>query len=194
MAAYTGRSTPSLVAYTIRGKVASIFGWILCLLFGFVTFVGITQPDNETGGKVPAVLVCFAISLAGVFFIIAGNKIKKRIRRYRQYVCIIGNQRTTPLEQIASSLHLTTSFIMLDLQSMISRNLFPGSYIDASTHSIVFLDQAVGALYSNERAPSGTAIETVVCKNCGASNQVAFNSVARCEYCGSPLKASVPSK
>lgn len=169
----------------IAGKISTIIGWGIALLF----FIGLFAAPNITEGVVGYVIFCLVFIALGVLLIVHGKKTKDRIRRFRNYIAIIANQNETNIDQIANIVQMPVNFVLNDIKFMINKKYFVGAYIDNDTNSIAFQGRVPSAA-GNENTVPNSEMQVVICKSCGAQNQIAKGSVGECEYCGSPLSSN----
>lgn len=172
----------------ILGKFSTIYGWLLALSF----LVSLFAAPYIKDGVVGFVIFCLAIIALGVLLIIHGKKVKDRIRRFRNYISIIANQNETSIDQIANMVQLPVNFVLTDMDFMIRKRYFVNAYIDQNTNSIAFQGRAASAARNeiHEDPVPDSEMQVVICKSCGAQNQIAKGSVGECEYCGSPLSSN----
>jgi hypothetical protein len=171
----------------ILGKVSTIAGWLIAISF----LVSLFAAPYITEGVVAYVIFCLVIIALGVLLIIHGKKTKDRIRRFRKYIAIIVNQNETSIDQIANMVQMPVNFVLKDIEFMISKRYFVNAYIDQNTNSISFQGRAASAAgnQAHENPLPDSEMQVVLCKSCGAQNEIAKGSVGECEYCGSPLSS-----
>ena len=163
------------------GKICSILGYALGIPIMLTTILGISMllKGNSEEGLFAATLFFLVIDLACVVLIIIGLRIKRRIRRFKEYVHLISQEQITSLREIADATGRTFSFVESDLQSMIRHKFFPSARIDEITEEIIITRSLNGIDIT------GLDMETVFCMGCGAPVVKRRHSAAQCEYCGS---------
>jgi putative Mn2+ efflux pump MntP/ribosomal protein S27E len=175
-------SRSAIVISTIKGKIASIFGYTLTIPIG-LTFIVSPFPDAESN--------IFALILMGLgaWLIYYGIKTKKRLRRFKKYIQIITTENTTSLESIARQTSQSLDFVTKDIQKMIYNKYFLNAYIDEKANEIVLRKR--DNIVANVQVESNTSIEmiSVNCKGCGAAKVVQKGLSSECEFCGSTLVA-----
>ncbi len=138
--------------------------------------------------KAGYIIFCLIFIALGVLLIVYGKKTKDRIRRFREYIAVIANQNQTSIDQIANMVQMPVNFVFEDMKYMIDKKYFVGAYIDQTTNSIAFRGRVASAASNEDTVPSSET-QVVICKNCGAQNQIVKGSVGECEYCGSPISS-----
>ena len=130
-------SKGSVVISGLLGKFASIFGYC----FAFTGIVGLStelSKDGESSGVVVAII--FAV--LGVSLIVHGSRIKRRIKRFKQYISLISAQRMTSIGSIAAATLQYVDFVKKDLKKMISIKYFINATINEATNEIVIYGMA----------------------------------------------------
>lgn len=181
-------SKAKVTAVTLWGKLLSIIGYVIIIFFiiGFIGVIYEISDANMTGSaqNLAALIVTVLIFVSiGVFFILQGLKIKKRLKRFRTYVRIISTERITSIDLIALKLNQSIDFVRNDLQKMIDKKYFANAYIDKENNEIVIS----GLSFDTSDEREITNPEVVQCKSCGAMNTKQMGSAAKCQYCGSSI-------
>ena len=143
---------------------------LLVLLFGL--------PEENTIG---AAVICIIIIACSVFAIIKGMQIKKRIKRFKQYIALISGQQMTSLENIAASTNQTVDFVSNDLQKMIKSKFFAQATIDTASNEII-----IGGAKTKPKQEQVEMV-TYICPGCEASGNKPKGSIGICDYCGSSV-------
>jgi len=177
-------SKVALVANAALGKILSIIGYIVgtISLLGIIGLLTGADDENAVGGIIFALI----IAVICVFLILKGAKIKRTIKRFKQYVALISGQQMTSLENIAASTNQTVDFVTKDLQSMIKRRFFANATIDTTSNEIVI----AGKKSSSAAQTKGTApaeMESYVCAGCEAEGQKPKGASISCDYCGNAV-------
>jgi len=157
------------------GKISSVIGYSLAF-FGLFGFIYEITEDGE------AFFIGFSlfIVLLGVFFILMGVRIKRRIRRFRRYVTLISVKDMVSLDNIAVATSRPVDFVRRDLQKMIDKRFFKDATIDYVRNEI-----NIGQRPAQEMAHVGQS-QTVVfsCSGCGATGTKTEGVPNSCGYCG----------
>ncbi len=182
-------SRSAIIVNMIVGKISSIIGWILTMLFGLTAIILIT---NEKGsGKAAGVILCLIFMTVSIGLIVFGIRTKRRIKRFKRYVTIIVDRNEKSIENIAGSTSKSIEFVMNDLQTMINKKFFANAYIDGSRKEIIVGNKTVPIDPTTARRDSVQAPSVVIaCKGCGATNRIAKGKSGECEFCGSPIGAN----
>ena len=183
-------SKVAVVANSMLGMVLIILGSVL-ILFSLLMIIIII--GDGLGGEI-AVLLLLA---ASVWFIVKGVQIRRRVKRFRQYVSLISEQNMRSIEQIAEVTNQSVDFLIKDLQTMIDKGFFANAVINRATNDIIIGGQTVpvASINSAQTIPPVSSQNFVAqvqewvidCEGCGASNRVP-GQVGECEYCGSLLQ------
>jgi len=174
----------SVVVSAILGKIASVIGYSIGV-FGILGFIVEMSEDRETFGFVLA----FILIAVGVFLVLKGLQIKRRIRRFKEYVFLI-SQGKTSLEHIASSTSQSVDFVRRDLQKMINKRFFASAAIDIATNQILIggvVPQPAPSILTPQVSVAPPQFINFTCSGCGATGTKPEGTPTRCEYCGSVL-------
>lgn len=190
-------SNPALIGDAIKGKIASIIGWPVAIFFSLIIIAFFFAEGDEN--NTIAVIFCLIVLFIGILLIRYGKKNKNRIKRFKAYINIISSNNLRSIDQVAASISSPVDFVMRDIQKMILKNYFTNAFLDLNTHEIVFQKYADNVPNKtntiNTPTPptptTGEQVEMLVvsCTGCGATNQVAKNSIVECEYCGTAVTA-----
>ena len=170
-------SRAAVKAVVVKGKVASILGYVFGVPIALVMVVGIEDLPERADVMIFTV---FLLAIC-VFAIIKGAQIKRYVKRFRMYVALMSSKSANSIEELAFSVKKPADFVRKDLQKMMSRGFFAGVYINFLTGEI-----DAGELITPAKAAQ--RIKAAECKFCGASGRIIEGQVAECEYCGSLLQ------
>lgn len=164
----------------ITGKLISATGYLITLFFGLLSLIFFQAPYEWKYLEVH--LVCTFIAMIGVFLIIKGIRIKRRLARFTHYVSLMSTEQMTSIPSIASNTSRPVAFVKKDLQDMINRKFFTNASINLTTEEIVFRrTDATSTLYHPEKVEK----KTIYCPSCGAHRTKQNEKAEYCEYCGS---------
>lgn len=129
-----------LTASAQRGKKLTTIGAVLTILFGFCTMIEAVDslwvlPDIIWFLEKVLPLACFAIG--GGCTWLAGRRLKKKVRRYRQYLAMIGQNQTISISSLASATGRSSHTVREDLQDMLDDGLFPTGFLDYGGDQLV---------------------------------------------------------
>jgi len=177
-------SKAAVAVSAIFGKISSVLGYAFGLI-GIIGFSVEISENRETSGFVIAVV----FTALGVFLIIKGVQIKRRIRRFKRYVSLISTQQMKSLENIAASTSQSVDFVRNDLQKMINKKFFANASINAVTNEIVIGGMAAQPVWpapaQNTQYAVQPEFEMYTCSGCGASGTKQKGVPGSCDYCGS---------
>ena len=176
-------SKSAIIASAAKGKIASIVGY--CGIALFLLGAVLMLLDSGLG----TAIVGFVIAALFIPFIRMGSTIKKRIKRFKQYVSLISNQKMILISDLASATRQSASFVRDDLATMISKNFFTDASLDltANEHKIVIGRKTTVPIAS---IPTKTQaeMEDITCVGCGAAVAKLKGESGKCDYCGSAYK------
>lgn len=172
-------SKVALVASTILGKICSVVG------YGWVILLGLPLLAGAYGSEFFTYVMLAVMMGAGVFLIIIGRKIKRRIVRFKQYVGLLSSGNATSVQALANATAQTPEFVQNDVQNMIRKMFFTNAFIELGTGEIIIGHRQQAA--TNTVQSTSNEVITVKCAGCGAVNSKQKGINATCDYCGSPL-------
>jgi len=165
---------------TTSGKISTVSGYFLAIS-GLIVLISGYEDDTEL------LLGSVAFVIVGVFLIWNGWRIKRKIRRFRQYVALISAQQITSIGGLAAATSQRPEFVRRDLQMLIDKHFFVNAVINDATNSIVIVEMTTPAMNPQENAPASPIEKPIMCNSCGASNKKIVGQVKECEYCGTFL-------
>lgn len=137
-------------------------------------------------------IIAFFYIFSGVC-ILKGRKYVKRGLRFERYEAIVNSGKIYSLEGIASAFPTDYKTACKDLQEMIAAGFFPFSYIDLDKKMLITPETPSARKDSGKQDASEPGLgkaKVVKCPNCGATNAVYSEAVAKCKYCDSLLEAN----
>ena len=122
-----------LAALSRRSKKLTVAGTILTVLFGFCTVIDLVDslwmlPDVLWLLEEIVPLLCF--TTGGVGLLWAGLRQKKKLRRCRQYLAMIGRRQSISISSLASATGRSPDKVREDLQDMLDDGYFPAGFLD----------------------------------------------------------------
>ena len=173
------KSKTVLVAKSLLGTILIIVGAAPGLPFLLVAVLAATLLAED--GSLLVMITFLFLTLACAIPVVIGVRIKRKIKRYRNYVHLISQEERISLRKLAHETGQTVPFLERDLQSMIRMKYFQDAYIDEARSEIVVRHPFDGIDIT------GLDMETVICPSCGANLVKRRNTSAQCEYCGSAV-------
>lgn len=179
------------------GKGFRTVGWIfivleICVLIGYV---------NEGYIDFLSILISlFFLGGPGALMFYISNLKKKKSAKLKRYIAMISNNYETSIDNIATAIPTDYDSAVNDLNKMIDKGFFENAYIDASARKIILPQNKLIQLVAQQQEYENALLQSkigqlnlkltkvVVCKSCGANNQVKEGQISRCEFCGSYLK------
>lgn len=143
---YEGRQLPIVkrpkgrtagVLLTVFGTCGAVAGWTSAL-FGYSLFL--------LGGILEATLIPsgLAAAFAGVCTLaaMAGGSIRRRVRRFRNYVKAMGAKDFYSIEGLAGAVHKKEKFVIKDLKKMIHKGWFQEGHLDEQETCFMLTDES----------------------------------------------------
>lgn len=178
--------------YIKNGKALRIFAFILIGIGILYLIMGITgELETEDGSNVLfGVIVMLLIFVGGgSFSLYKANWYIKKGTKYNRYVSIVNSSTDTLIDNIAAAYPTSFEEASSDLQSMINDGYFMNAYVDLNSRELIMPQRFTDSqtVVNQGSSSANGQLESVKCKNCGATNKVASGTAGECEYCGSPL-------
>jgi 5-bromo-4-chloroindolyl phosphate hydrolysis protein len=127
----------------ISGILCTIFGNIGVATLGVASIVlmvvGHLLGQDEFYATI--VLGLFPFLLISGLILIRGYRLRKRIRRMKQYVAKMGGRNYCLIKDLSASTGLSTRFLIKDLQKMIAIGMFPQGHIDEKKTTFMLDDE-----------------------------------------------------
>ncbi len=120
-------------AGSISGVLFMVFGFLGTAVFGIILLVyGIV--NSILSKFTPAIgagfVVLLLIFVASLFTALTGVKLRKRVKRFKQYVRQIRGRSYCSIKELTSHTGESIKFIVKDLRKMIQLGMFPEGHID----------------------------------------------------------------
>jgi len=176
-------SKSAVVANAILGKLLGMIGYSVGVLSIIVVIVA--YADMGSVGAYEALAFFLVVLVLCLFAVVKGAQIKRRVKRFRQYVSLISLQNMTALGDIAASTSRPVVFVKRDLQKMIGKRYFVNATIDLATDTIIICP---GTLPVQAPAAAPPEYEVFQCSGCGATGKKQKGSLGYCDYCGAPTQ------
>lgn len=127
-----------LSALARKSKKLTIIGAALSILFGFVTLVTLSDTfywllNNELEWflrDLMDMMPIFCFLGGGLGCLWAGQRQKKKLRRCRQYLAMIGRRQTISISSLCAATGRSPDKVREDLQDMLDDGCFPAGYLD----------------------------------------------------------------
>lgn len=176
-----------LISKMLLGKVCSILGYILLVVFGLGGLVSL--PNSSNKGEFTAVFVMLMIS---IFLIRKGWKIKQLIKIHKSYSNIIAESKEISIDEISRITSQTSEIVLKNLKKIIDKGFLENAYINIDRMSVVIKDYEDNFSEINKDTESFSEKDkemvTVECRGCGAVNKLEKSKVGECEFCGSSIQ------
>lgn len=125
------------VLLTVFGTCGAIAGWTAAL-FGYSMFL--------VGGILEAALLPsgFAAAFAGICTVaaMAGGVIRRRVRRFKNYIKTMGNKDFYSIDGLADSVSKKEKFVIRDLKKMIQKGWFKEGHLDEQETCFMLTDES----------------------------------------------------
>lgn len=155
---------------TSSGKGFLISGAITTGIFGFVFLLELVEFITELiGGNFWSYMVSDMAPTAcltgvGLVLLYVGLSRKKKAKRYKQYLSLIGTRKSVSLEALAKATGKKYKTVCEDLQDMLDGGFLPLGYLDLSVGKLVLTNQGIEdpqpqATSSEETSPKASEQE-----------------------------------
>ena len=139
-------SMDPLAALASRSKKLNALGGFMTILFSFCTVVEFVDclwmlPDVIWLIQEVLPLLCFAVGGACAW--LAGRRLKKKVRRYRQYLATIGTNQIISISALATATGRSAVTVREDLQDMLDDGLFPTGFLDYGGDQLVLSPEGI---------------------------------------------------
>ena len=157
--------TSHTAALSKKGKRLMTIGGILSGIFGLTSVM--TAVDNlwmlpdiawYLSELIP--LLCFTGGGLGLFW--AGSRKRKRARRYRNYLAMIGQQKAASVAALASAAGCSADRVREDLEDMLSDGLFPCGFLDYGSDRLILSPDGLQPEPEPKPAPTQADAENAV--------------------------------
>lgn len=144
-------------------------------------------------------------TIGGAALIYYGNKNKKKVERYKQYIDLVINQGITSLDTISNTLNISYDISRNEILTLISKGTFKGARIDDVQRCIVTTNPVASAPrvgieeFANSMsqlagslgmANGGGSTEVIAkCPGCGGTMAAIKGQAVECDYCGKMYSA-----
>lgn len=120
-------------AGSISGILYMIFGFIGCAAFGstltiYSIFTSFLLAFSEANFITLGIL--FSFFVFSMALALRGVHLRKRVKRFKQYVRTLDSQSYCSIEELAASLRMKNKFVVKDLRKMIDLGMFTQAHID----------------------------------------------------------------
>jgi len=121
---------------------------ILGVVFAAAGVLAAMEPASSvltglTSSYLPELLQDLAISVAGIGMLVSGLSMDRAMRRYAQYLAMIGDAESMAFSQLAGKMGLPEKKVVKDLQKMIEKGYFGGK---------AYLNMELGYLFRSNEA------------------------------------------
>ena len=127
-----------------EGKGLTVWGIVLMVLAGagLLTFPAMVVSSGL------AYALAGASPIAGVFcgglaMFWAGTQRRKKSRRFRKYLALIGKRETISITTLAQAMPVSVRRACDDLQEMLDTGILPAGYLDMSTGRLILSDEGI---------------------------------------------------
>ena len=126
--------------------VLRIAGGILTAGFGFAFVMQLIEEINYFigfGYALKNLVPLLALFLAGVALLGMAGSRKRKIKKFRRYLSMIGNQDEISISSLAKAMGGSQKHTMQDLEEMLERDYFEQGYIDAARNLLVLKEGGI---------------------------------------------------
>lgn len=127
----------------IAGSIKALTGFTLGASFGIAALVFIIMGILGHLNTVTAVILVFMclFTLGGMALGFSGTKTLSRIKRFRQYLSIIGDKGYIELENLEKETGRSRKYLLTDLRDMMQRRMFRQAHFDQNESCFMLTDE-----------------------------------------------------
>lgn len=128
----------------ISGSLMVIFGTLFGTAFGIAALVIFcTMIATGFSELFQGMFIGFFLStiVSGVL-VYRGNKRKLKVKRFRQYVRILGDRTFCQIEEFAGQMGTDKQFVLRDLRQMLADGVFPQGHLDDQETCLMITDES----------------------------------------------------
>jgi len=114
------------IFYTIFGAIGSGLFGVLLIIFPMITSIFSEFSIMNTIGL--GALGSFFVASMGLA--LRGRHLRKRVKRFKQYVSSLDGQNYCSIEELATSIHKKNKYVVKDLRKMSNLGMFKEAHID----------------------------------------------------------------
>ena len=137
------------------GHAGAFRGWgiVLMAIFGFASVMTIVDELAyfiSLGSFLESTIPLVLFFLLGAVLFSIGTKRRGKLKKFRKYLTMIGNQKSVYIPALAGVLGKKPRQITEDLEEMLDREFFPCGYIDAGRQTLVLEETSFTAPVEEE--------------------------------------------
>ena len=172
--------------YIKNGKSLKNLGWIL-ISIAMMYLIMCTTDEVEIEIMVYGIVI---FGVCGALLLYKSDLYIKKGTKYKRYVSIINFSNDTLIDNIAAAYPTTYEKAVEDIRAMIYDGYFMNAYIDLNSRELIIPrpNTTDNNMMNQNTAPVEGQLQSVKCRNCGATNILIHGAVNECEYCGSLLQ------
>lgn len=136
------------ILYTVFGAIGSGTLGILLIVYSILTsiMVGFTTFNYVSLG------IMLAFFSASVALTLKGRYLRKRVKRFKEYVTCLGGKYYCSIEDLAESVGMKNKFVVKDLRKMIELDMFTQAHIDDEQTYFMLNDETYENYLNSQRA------------------------------------------
>ena len=146
-----------------------IIGGVLAASFGFAFVMQLLEEINyfiNFGYALRNLVPLLALFLAGIALLGMAGSRKRKMKKFRRYLSMIGNQEEISISGLAKAMGTSQKRTMQDLEEMLERDYFEHGYVDAARNLLVLKEGGIpeeepDAQYSVQEDVSNAQAESV---------------------------------
>jgi len=134
------------------GLALSIVFYIFTLFIGIAMFV-LAILGSVIRGFSPSEILILLLGIGAVFFLIGrlGQKMTKRVRRFKKYIQLIGEKLYVEIEEIAYACNKSVNFTTRDVKLMISDGWFKEGRVTHDQKTLIVSNDVYGEYLQQEQ-------------------------------------------
>jgi len=140
---------------SISGILYIVFGAILSGIFG-ISLISMSIASYFISGfsMVESITLggLFALFVPSVGITLKGISLRKRVKRFRQYIRSLNSHNYCSIEELAASIRKKNKYVVKDLRKMIDLGMFPHGHIDDKKTYFMLSDEVYENYLASQEA------------------------------------------
>ncbi|WP_230399119.1 5-bromo-4-chloroindolyl phosphate hydrolysis family protein [Novisyntrophococcus fermenticellae] len=138
----------------VSGSIKAFIGFTMAAAGGIATLVLVILAAFGilNMGTVIAMVLVFLLMVSGLLLGFSGTRVLSRLKRYRQYCKVIGNQSLVTLAYLEKETGRSKKFLIQDLEDMRKRRMFRQAHLDEQHTCLMLTDEVYQQYLESMRA------------------------------------------
>ena len=119
--------------FKVGGGLTALFGLILATCFGD----GLLYLPNQPMWFLEEIWFPLCCTVSSGIYLASGISLRKKVRRFRKYLSMIGHRITMPVSTLASAANIPAARVREDLEEMLDEGVLTEGFLDYNTDRLV---------------------------------------------------------